>query len=376
MKTRKSVWLATFLLVAVLLVFGSSRTGGPKTQQDRIDAITAVLACPTCSGESVFVSRAAAAESIRAEVARQVAAGLRTDEQIMSYIEQRFGGQVLLVPRASGVDALVWALPVAALVFSIYLLFSAFIKKRTNLSGELTEQRDFLINSLHDLGQEHKFGDLDDQEFESLRKDYESRAASVNAQIENLELDEQTLLETAGPVAKNLPRTLVTTLVVLLVGTLAGCLVAKQSGQRLAGDSLAGSIEDSTATILSRARATNFVDPKAAIELYSQVLEVDPDNVEALTYRAWLLVLIARSAGDEVKQLAFASASSDLERAIVIDPDYADAHCFLGITRFRLGDDAPGAKEQLTICAAKNPPAEVKSFVDSIVAEVDAALDK
>ena len=145
---------------------------------------------------------------------------------------------------------------------------------------------------------------------------------------------------------------------------------------RLAGDSLAGSIEDSTATILSRARATNFVDPKAAIELYTQVLEVDPDNVEALTYRAWLLVLIARSAGDEVRQLAFASASSDLERAIALDPDYADAHCFLGITRFRLGDDASGAKEQLTICAAKNPPAEVKSFVDSIVAEVDAALDK
>ncbi|MDA2982880.1 MAG: hypothetical protein O3A34_02285, partial [Actinomycetota bacterium] len=65
MKTRRSVWLAMFLLVAVLLVFGSTRTGGPQTQQDRIDSLTAVLACPTCSGESVFVSRAVAAESIR-----------------------------------------------------------------------------------------------------------------------------------------------------------------------------------------------------------------------------------------------------------------------------------------------------------------------
>ena len=61
MKTRRSVWLAMFLLVAVLLVFGSTRTGGPQTQQDRIDYLTAVLACPTCSGESVFVSRAVAA---------------------------------------------------------------------------------------------------------------------------------------------------------------------------------------------------------------------------------------------------------------------------------------------------------------------------
>ncbi|MFM8776751.1 MAG: tetratricopeptide repeat protein, partial [Actinomycetota bacterium] len=122
------------------------------------------------------------------------------------------------------------------------------------------------------------------------------------------------------------------------------------------------------------ARATNFVDPQAAIELYTQVLAVDPDNVEALTYRAWLLALIARSAGDEVKKLAFESASRDLQRAISIDAKYADAHCFLGIARFRLANDAQGAKEALTVCSQNNPPAEVKGFVDSIVAEVDAAL--
>ena len=132
MKTRKSIWLAMFLLVGVLLVFGASRSGGPLTQQDRIDAITLNLACPTCSGESIYVSRAPASESIRSEVARQVASGLRTDDEIVSYIEQRFGGQVLLVPRASGVDSLVWALPVAALVFSAFLLFTAFSKWRTN----------------------------------------------------------------------------------------------------------------------------------------------------------------------------------------------------------------------------------------------------
>lgn len=145
MKTRKSIWLAMFLFVAVLLVFGASRTGGPKTQQDRIDAITSVLACPTCSGESVFVSRAVAAESIRAEVASQVAAGLRSDEQIMSYIEQRFGGQVLLVPRATGVDSLVWALPVAALVFSMFLLVSAFVKWRGNKPTSPTSQDEQIV---------------------------------------------------------------------------------------------------------------------------------------------------------------------------------------------------------------------------------------
>ena len=242
--------------------------------------------------------------------------------------------------------------------------------------AQLKEQRDFLLNSLRDLESELNHGDIDDQDFESLRKDYVSRAAAVIKQIENLNSESQSANTNLVPEKRNLTRTLVTVSLVVLVAVAAGWFVAQQSGQRLAGDSLAGSIEDSTATILSRARATNFVDPKAAIELYTQVLEVDPDNVEALTYRAWLLVLISRSAGDEVRQLAFASASNDLERAIGLDPNYADAHCFLGIARFRLGNDAMGAKEQLSICAEKNPPAEVKGFVDSIVAEVDAALDK
>ncbi|MFM8777058.1 MAG: hypothetical protein ACKOEH_09310, partial [Actinomycetota bacterium] len=63
-----------------------------------------------------------------------------------------------------------------------------------------------------------------------------------------------------------------------------------------------------------------------------------------------------------------------LQRAISIDANYADAYCFLGIALFRLADDAQGAKEALTVCSQNNPPAEVKGFVDSIVAEVDAAL--
>jgi tetratricopeptide (TPR) repeat protein len=246
--------------------------------------------------------------------------------------------------------------------------------------AELQEQRDFLLNSLRDLEREHEFGDIDDQDYESLRKEYVSRAASVIRQIEKATSQSQSLALTSDamtetPKNRNFRRTLFTVILVLAVAGSSGWFVAQQSGQRLAGDSLAGSIEDSTASILSRARATNFVDPKVAIELYTQVLEVDPDNVEALTYRAWLVVLISRSAGDQVKQLAFASASSDLKRAIALDPSYPDAHCFLGITLFRLKNDAKGAKEQLTICSDKNPPAEVKSFVDAIVAEVDAVLD-
>ena len=68
-------WMLMGLMVVVLLTIGATRDGGPLTQSERIDAISQRLACPTCNGESVYVSRAAAAESIRNQVARDVAAG-------------------------------------------------------------------------------------------------------------------------------------------------------------------------------------------------------------------------------------------------------------------------------------------------------------
>ena len=41
---------------------------------------------------------------------------MRTDDEVVAYIADRFGGEVLLLPRATGVDALIWVLPVVLTV--------------------------------------------------------------------------------------------------------------------------------------------------------------------------------------------------------------------------------------------------------------------
>ena len=135
MNSRTTLWVLLAAAFAGLLAFGTLRSDGPSTQQERIESVSQRLACPTCQGESIYVSRAPAAESIRAEIARQVAAGQRTDDEIIAYIETRFGGQVLLVPRATGIDALVWALPVAVFVASLALLGIAFARWRKRVEA-------------------------------------------------------------------------------------------------------------------------------------------------------------------------------------------------------------------------------------------------
>lgn len=307
-----------------MLVFGAVRDTGPLTQQERIDTITKRIACPTCDGESVYVSRAAAAQAIRAEIARQVGDGLRTDDEIVAYVVDRFGGQVLLLPGGSGLDALVWVLPVVLAAVLVAGLFVALRRWRT-------------------APQEDDGSDV----------------------------------QIAVPARDSRRRPIVVTLVIaLVVGIGGGVLVARQSGQRLPLQTPTGGIEDSTSSLLAQARLAGPTNVTAAIDLYGRVLETNPDNVEALTYRAWLIMISARQFDDDLRRQAYGSTVAALGRAIELDPEYADAMCFLGIVVFRDGGDAASAREFLDRCLDRDPPAEVRGLVESLSAEVDEALGK
>jgi cytochrome c-type biogenesis protein CcmH len=139
MSTRRSLnrsvksfagWGVVLAAFVVLMAVGITREPAPRTSGDRIDEISKRIACPTCDGESVYESRATASESIRAEITSQVNAGNQTDDQIIEFLADRFGGQVLLVPRATGIEALAWAIPVAVGIVAIAGLFVAFRRWR------------------------------------------------------------------------------------------------------------------------------------------------------------------------------------------------------------------------------------------------------
>jgi cytochrome c-type biogenesis protein CcmH len=142
------MWMLMALITVSLLAVGTTRDKGPLTQGDRIDAITKRVACPTCDGESVFVSRASAAEAIRKQVAREVAAGEKSDTEIIGSIAQSFNAQILLVPRATGLDSLVWVLPIAVLVCAVAGLAMAFRKWRRQNTAGATGDDFALVNKL------------------------------------------------------------------------------------------------------------------------------------------------------------------------------------------------------------------------------------
>lgn len=237
------------------------------------------------------------------------------------------------------------------------------------MSEDLRHEQQFLLRSLRDLDNERAAGDIDDADYAALRDGYIARTAAITRELEGAVVEIAT-------VSRHWVRRILVIAVVLAVGAGAGVWVARQSGQRLPGQSASGGIEQSSSGLLASARQLNFSDPGKAIELYTQVLKLEPDNAEALTYRSWILALTARAATGSVKQLALVTAVKDLLRAQQVDEQYPDAHCFLGIVYFRFLNSAALAKPQLDTCKAMNPPKEVQSFVSAIVAEVDKALAK
>lgn len=243
----------------------------------------------------------------------------------------------------------------------------------------LEEQLDFLLDSLRDLERELAAGDISEQDHESLRNDYVARAAEISRMLTGGSAASDrsdTDADSAEPLRRTAswPRRIVSVLVVVAMASGAGFWVAASSGQRLPGQSASGGTAESTATMLSTARQLNFSDPKQAIELYNGVLKLEPDNAEALTYRAWLIALTARQATGNLRKAAYAAVLADLLKARRADPSYPDSACFLGIVYFRFLDNATLAKPALDECQANNPPQEVKMFMESIVDQVNAAV--
>jgi cytochrome c-type biogenesis protein CcmH len=151
-------WVVLGLVVVGLFVVGVAVDTTPRTAQDRVEDISKRLACPICDGESVFESRNNASANIRTEIAKQVAEGERSDDEIISYFVQR-DAKLLLVPQATGFDSLVWILPVVALVCAVAGLGVAFRRWKRAADTVPTDEDRALVEAA--LGEAASGGESD-----------------------------------------------------------------------------------------------------------------------------------------------------------------------------------------------------------------------
>ena len=252
-----------------------------------------------------------------------------------------------------------------------------------NEPAGLDEQRDFLLRSLTDLEREHDAGDVDQADYVALRDSYTTRAAAVLRALDgggSVTAAAVTAAPTRADADRSRRGVWTTVLACVVVAGLASFAVVRFVAPRPVGGTASGGAPDSISTLLVQARQSQGTDTLGAIKLYQQVLTRDPDNAEARTYVGWLVAnqllqqgLSATTAPASMATAMDASEAS-LDRAIILDPTYADPKCFKGIVRFRFYADAPGAKSAVDACLAANPPEVVKGLVQKLQTDVNAAL--
>jgi hypothetical protein len=244
--------------------------------------------------------------------------------------------------------------------------------------AEMEEERKFLLRSLVDLEREHAAGDVDDVDYSELKDGYTVRAAATMRAIEE---GRDGLPPKPAP---NWPRRLIAgALVVAAIGVVWWALVAS-SAERAPGAQLSGlDPRDERQLLMAQARSVQFQSPADASALYAQVLETDPDDVEALTYRGWTLALDAVQQGgadgttdgaNDAVVAQLLDAVDALVRATELDPSYPDPKCFLGIVNYRFLGQAEVADPWIDACLAADPPADVRELVQPLSDEIDAQL--
>jgi len=245
----------------------------------------------------------------------------------------------------------------------------------------LEEERDFLLRSLQDLEREHAAGDVDDSDYEELKDDYTARAAAAIRAID----DRTAAVKSLRP-QRNWKRTALALVLVGVVSVGAGWIVFRNVGTRAPGQGLTGDARQDSANLILQAQgltgqaqaslqagdsAKALKQFESAVQAYDKALEISPQNVQAMTYRGWVLHTLALNSEASVGAEFDRQARQYLDEAIATDPTFSDARVFRAILERNAGEFA-AAKIDLDAIDMNAIPMYMIQMVNGVKEDVAA----
>jgi cytochrome c-type biogenesis protein CcmH len=131
------------VVLAALLPPAATAADAVPTETDPVAAKRAVklsekLRCLVCQNQSIADSNAELATDLRRQIREQIAAG-KTDDEIVSYMVNRYGDFVLYQPPVKGTTILLWVGP-ALLLFAGFFVLIRNIRRRPATELPLTAE--------------------------------------------------------------------------------------------------------------------------------------------------------------------------------------------------------------------------------------------
>ncbi|TIS59776.1 cytochrome c-type biogenesis protein [Mesorhizobium sp.] len=145
--------LASLVLLLTLVFAGAAFAVRPDevlvdpALEARARALSEGLRCMVCQNQSIDESDADLARDLRIVVRQRLVAG-DTDQQVMDYIVSRYGEFVLLKPRFSLRNALLWGTPVLLLFAGGILIVLNVRSRRSTASDALTAEEQAALDAI------------------------------------------------------------------------------------------------------------------------------------------------------------------------------------------------------------------------------------
>lgn len=269
--------------------------------------------------------------------------------------------------------------------------------------ARLEQERDFLLRSLDDLEREREKGAIDDESYARLHDDYTARAAvTIRALRDDTEPEPAPAPGPARTPASTRRRVLALVVVVVFVAVavvgVAFAVTERGEGGTATGNT--GAQSDDRATLKERQKrleAAVAADPDdiasrlllaryleaggdlaGALVQYDEVLVRTSQSAEAAAQGGRILYLTAQAAvqsnPDAVDGLVQQSLAR-LDRAVEIDPEYADARYFRAIVVANEFGDFTRAQGDLQRYLILRPQGQFADAARELLAQVTSAIE-
>ena len=139
-------FLSALLALGALMPLAAAAADAVPTEMDPVSAKRAVklaekLRCLVCQNQSIADSNAELANDLRTQIREQIAAG-KTDDEIVTYMVNRYGDFVLYQPPMKATTILLWSGPALLLVAGFFVLIRNLRRRQSPEPALSAEDRE------------------------------------------------------------------------------------------------------------------------------------------------------------------------------------------------------------------------------------------
>lgn len=109
---------------------------------ERLQRVASELRCLVCQNQSIAESTAGLAVDLKQQALEQIQAG-KSDEDIRSYMVERYGEFILYKPAFSASNAVLWGGPFVLLAL-VFVMVIKSLRRRQQAAGPITQATDVL----------------------------------------------------------------------------------------------------------------------------------------------------------------------------------------------------------------------------------------